>query len=386
MSDLMPGSRFASRILVPLGLLLIALCAPSIQAESEDSPGETLRVLGSNVWHGLRTEGKSKFPGEDDEHRERRIVYQIEQIKKLDPDLLVFQEVNPNSRLSKRYANELGYTEIHKVTSCGIHIPPIKIPKNMNEGLTILARPELELKRVGKKRLSGGGSCSASYGWQTNETRWALFGEITFGKRKILVVNTHLHSSPFVLPGFEENLNLLVEDGILLEEQRDEIVERLEKRRARTIGEAIKLVEEIDQQYRLKRAYPHIILVGDLNSTPESDVFGIVTEAGFLNAARQTDPQAEFLTFDPVVNELNYEIGVRKAPPLPTFESAEVEKLLAARGTVPRKIDHIFIKGRLEFVDTEMVLNRPRGELYPSDHFGVLATVKFMPGSKQNKP
>ena len=64
------------------------------------------------------------------------------------------------------------------MTSCGIHLPPIKIPTNVNDGLAILARPGLDLRRVHTKRLSGDAVCTATFGFQTKESRYALLGEI----------------------------------------------------------------------------------------------------------------------------------------------------------------------------------------------------------------
>jgi endonuclease/exonuclease/phosphatase family metal-dependent hydrolase len=353
-------------------LLLLGLPSPPGPAAAP-----TLRVLTFNVWHGLRSgESKTRFPGEEAERMERRFQWQIEEIRRLGPDVLLLQEVNPNQRQARRYAAELGYDEIHKVTSCGIHLGKLlKIPRNVNEGLAILARPQLGLQRVGSKRLSGDARCSATCGFQTKESRYVLFGEITFEGRPILLATTHLSSPPWVPPGFEEELDRLVRDGALREEQREEIVRVLERKRARNLTEVEKLLEQIDRR-RTRRAGSHgpppVILGGDFNTEPETEPI-VAIEAELRNVA--TGPG--FLTWDPVTNHVNYGIGSRRADPLPTFDMPEIRELLGPRRSTPRQIDFIFVSRALESVEATRAMDRERDGILPSDHFAVLAVLRL---------
>ena len=119
-----------------MALFCVAKPSPAQEAETK------LEVLTFNVWHGRRSgESRRRFPGEEVGRAERRFERQIEEIRRIDPDVLLLQEVNPNQRQARRYARALGYDEIHKVTSCGIHLGKLyKLPRNVNEGLAILAR------------------------------------------------------------------------------------------------------------------------------------------------------------------------------------------------------------------------------------------------------
>jgi endonuclease/exonuclease/phosphatase family metal-dependent hydrolase len=331
-----------------------------------------------NVWHGLRGEGKkTRLAGEDPARKAQRFEWQIELIREVDPDVLLLQEVNPNARETRRYAETLGYDRISKVTSCGIHVPPIKIPTNMNDGLAILARPELGLRRVGKKRLSGNAKCSASFGFQTNESRYVLLGEIVVDGRSVLLVTTHLSSPPFVLSDFESNLDRLVAEGVLAADQRDEIVATLERKRTRNFSEVEKVLTQIDKRLgnsawagRRER----VILGGDFNTEPKTPSIARLEEAGFVNLTSRS----ELPTWDPIKNHVNQGIGGRTRPPLPTFEIAEVEALLEPRDTTPRQIDFIFLSGSLDAVSTEMAMNRDREGLFPSDHFALLSVVRLV--------
>lgn len=340
----------------------------------EDPVG--LRVLTFNVWHGRRSgESKTKFPGEEEERAERRFAWQIRLIQQLDPDILFFQEVNPNQREAETYARALRYDEIHKVTSCGIHLGAIlKIPKNVNEGLAILARRGLRLRRVGTKRLSGNAMCTATFGFQTKESRYLLLGEITVEGRRILLATAHLSSPPYVPPGFEEGLADLVARGVLAEEQRGEIAERLESKRERNLDETRKLLAQIDK-YRLKlggdgRPVP-VILGGDFNTEPETASIAAVEESGLRNVATG----AGYLTWDPVRNHENQAIGSKKGWPVPTFDLEEVESLLEPRLTTARQIDYLFVSEEGEVVSSRMAMDEDRHGLFPSDHFAIFAVI-----------
>ena len=61
-------------------------------------------------------------------------------------------------------------------------------------------------------------------------------------------------------------------------------------------------------------------------------------------------------------------------------EPASVTTLNPATGHEPRRIDYIYASAELEPVAADIVFDRPGpGDLWPSDHFGVLARVSFAP-------
>jgi len=374
-SDAGPRSLGVGRLRAAgsVGLLLAATFSPSASVAA-DPPG--LRVLTLNVWHGLRGEKKMRLEGEDPERKQRRIDWQLELIRELEPDVLLLQEVNPNARESRKYAAALGYDHISKVTSCGVHLGPIKIPCNMNEGLAILARPELQLREVGSKRLSGNARCTASFGFQTKESRYVLLGEIVVADRRVLLATTHLSSPPFVPPGFETGLDGLVRDGVLSLPQRDEIVGILERKRERNMAEVQGLLEELRRRGgdpSAPAAYDHVILGGDFNTEPETESIAVLEQSGFVNVTRGID----IPTWDPVTNQANQAIGRLGEAPLPTFDIPEVTTLLEPRETIARQIDFIFVSDNVTAGTVERVLDRDRDGLYPSDHFGLLCVARL---------
>jgi len=362
--------RTVRRVAVAFLALLLLAPVGAEEAAIPQTPGLALKVLTYNVWHGRRTEGKRKFPGEDRERYERRFAWQVEQIRSLDPDVILFQEVNPNKRESRKYAEALGYTEIHKVTNCGIHFPPIKIPTNMNEGLTILGKSDLALKRVGKKKLSGPGNCTAKFGFQTKESRFVLFGEVTVGGRRVLLATTHLHNAPFVLPDFENQVAALVSGGTLTADQQEEILVKLRRRRSRQLEEIHTLLGALDE-LRRERGYELVVFGGDLNSVPDSKVIDVIKRSGLRSATAAGNPD-DFHTFDPIGNAENIGIGSKSKQPLPTYELPEMEALLKPRRRISRQIDHLFSSQGLAATGSLMVLDEHRDGLLGSDHYGVL--------------
>ena len=361
-----------------LGVCLLALALGGVPGttRADHDPPSSLKIMTFNVWHGLRGERRTRLEGEDPERKERRFEWQVELIEELDPDVLLLQEVNPNARESRKYAEALGYDQIKKVTSCGLHLPPIKIPCNMNDGLTILARPEFDLKKAGKKRLSGNAACTATFGFQTTESRYVLLGEITVDGRPILLATTHLSSPAKVPDDLEAQLVRLIDEGKLTGEQRDEILAKMTSKNERNLNEVEGVLREIDR-HRDRRPtgdpYAYLVLTGDLNTEPDTRPIARIGQAGFVNAA--DDPS--FLTFDPVKNHENHAIGSRRTPSLPTFDIEELEEMLAERGADPRQIDYIFVSDGMVPLSARMVMNKERDGIYPSDHFGLIAVVRL---------
>lgn len=333
--------------------------------------GAGLRVVTFNVWHGLRPDGgKLRLAGEDPDRKRRRFGWQIEQLRALDPDLLLLQEVNPNQRESRRYAAALGMDEIHKVANCGVHLGPIKIPANVNEGLAILAKPDLELRRVGSKRLSGDARCAAGWGFQTKESRYVLFGEVDLDGAKILVANTHLSVPPYVLPGFETRLGEMVAEGSLDANQRRTIVETLRRKRQRNLAEVGRLLDQIE---RRTSGHAGIILGGDFNAIPGSASIRSVEAAGFRAAASGPG----FETRDPIRNAENKAIGERISPQLPTYDLTELEDWLRRGDEVARQIDFVFVSSEWSIGEAALVLDGRKEGLVASDHFGIVVTTEL---------
>jgi endonuclease/exonuclease/phosphatase family metal-dependent hydrolase len=126
-----------------------------------------------------------------------------------------------------------------------------------------------------------------------------------------------------------------------------------------------RLVELVEELAPLGKTFPPIVM-GDFNAEPESDEIrfmrGFATLEGksvfFADAWAYGGDGGPGFTFD------------RKNP-------------YAARShEPPRRIDYIFVRGpdaqwRGEPLHTRIVMNEPEGDVWPSDHFGVLSEISL---------
>src|SRR3954466_14554489 len=102
----------------------------------------TLKALTLNLWHGLNPFGFIEFkPLESAKNRRIRERAQIHLIKQLEPDLVFLQEVNPAVSRAEEFKKQLGYAMVHQTVLSGIKLFGRGIPRGLDFGLCILAKP-----------------------------------------------------------------------------------------------------------------------------------------------------------------------------------------------------------------------------------------------------
>ena len=104
--------------------------------------------------------------GESKEVARPRLDLQFEQLSEVQPDLILLQEVNPLPAIAERYVAALKdfglhYSEVHQVDACGVRVAPgVAIVPGLNNGLAVLVKAPLRLRKVTGLKLSGGfGRC-----------------------------------------------------------------------------------------------------------------------------------------------------------------------------------------------------------------------------------
>jgi endonuclease/exonuclease/phosphatase family metal-dependent hydrolase len=183
-----------------------------------------------------------------------------------------------------------------------------------------------------------------------------------------------LASPAFTPPDFDERLNELVASGELTSEQRNEVQAQRDRKLERNTTEARRLTQEIARRKsRFAGGDVAVVFGGDFNAEPDKPSVAAVKDAGYTEVAFGP----EFHTWNPVVNAENYSIGTRRNYALSTFDNPEIEVLLDQRHDTPRQIDHLFVSRGIEVLEAEMVLDEPRGGIYLSDHFAILATLRL---------
>ena len=384
-----------------LALLLFNLALSSCTQKGEQEPGtrdvdsqaslgpETFTIVSYNAWHGLDAGEFSVTSTQTPEQNAARLQFQVAQIAKASPDVVLLQEVNPLPQRAEEYVTALGklglaYTNVHQVDACGIRISGDRalIP-GLNNGLAILAKKELKLKKIKGLKLSGDiGECEDTSGMQLGELRYGLIGEITLPENsaKYLIVSLHLHSGFETGQGFLEYLANLHEQGRF--DRYPWFKWEIDKVRLRRIREVSTLMREL---YRLNQdgAYAGMAIGGDFNFEPDFPEYEEARLLRIVDSYTLTKHDQEQFTADPVKNGL---IPLEPEPTIPDLlknELTEVseetkEEILAAYGEEqkrPRRIDYIFVNTFFPdfcFRQDLFGLETDANNLPASDHFGVI--------------
>ncbi len=358
-----------------LALLLLASFPALSQPPAE---ALSLRVVTLNTWHGFRPAKLGIRWIEEPSERRERFECQIGQLQALEPDLILLQEVNPIPQRSRYYAEQLGYEEVHRVASCGLRLGPIGIPRGIAEGLTILAKPGLALRKVQSPRLSGPGGCwCPNLGFQLAETRYALFGEITVAGQRLLVGNTHLHAQAQVGRDFGPEIDRLLESGVITRDQEQAIRQRRSRAEARRLMETGRLLTAVERLASKSRdsagPFAGVILGGDFNAQPTSPVVDHLLAAGFKSLTAGADRP----TLDRRRNE-NRDDASSARNSMPDFDVPELEKLYDLWNSEPSQADYLFLRlsEHTGSSRAELAFQQPcSDDRLPSDHFGLVVDL-----------
>src|SRR6476646_9065099 len=187
--------RTSSRLSFRIAVIVLVLYAsasgctgsihPAPDREPTGTPMSRFRVLTYNTLHGLEPSGLTVKASESKEARQARLDLQFHQLSVVQPDLLLLQEVNPLPEMAEAYVtglkdSGLQYAEVHQVDACGVRLAPgLAVVPGLNNGLAVLAKTPLRVRKVKGLKLSGGfGGCTDYAGFQTGELRYALIAEI----------------------------------------------------------------------------------------------------------------------------------------------------------------------------------------------------------------
>ena len=197
---------FLAYVFLACVFLLQGCSTPSPETRGPEQNANRMNrisVLTYNTLHGLEVGRYSVRPGESEEERAARLALQIKNMTAAAPDLILLQEVNPLPKTALVYVDGLkksglDYDEVHQVDACGVRlIGNVAVVPGLNNGLVVLAKAPLRIRKLEGLKLSGGiGGCRDSTGVQFGELRYALIAEIEnpATRRKILAVSLHLHS------------------------------------------------------------------------------------------------------------------------------------------------------------------------------------------------
>jgi endonuclease/exonuclease/phosphatase family metal-dependent hydrolase len=336
--------------------LAAALAAVSQSVEAE---GASLTVLTINVWSGLDYRGSLKM-GEYEESavREQRTQVLLGELRGLSADVVALNEANKLPRYGRRLAQALGYDRVWHVGLGGLRAGPVGIPCNLREGDVLLARPQLAMRRAGRKQLSGGPVGNFFTAHLADATQ-VVAGRIHVAGTDICLFCTHWHASPFPTDAYLSELERKQHSGELDEKgYRKKVAEAKDGVQWR-LAEARKMLAFIE---RVAGGGPAILL-GDFNALADSEEIAVLQQAGFADAFALAG-SGEGITWDEDHNT-NIQLQRRTYPDE------------APQDPRNKRIDYVFVRGPgLRVSRAQVALDRPIDGHFPSDHFGVLVQLE----------
>jgi endonuclease/exonuclease/phosphatase family metal-dependent hydrolase len=378
--------------------ILVAGCLePTREAlrEPTGTPMPRITLLTYNTLHGLEPSGMTVRASESQEARQARLDLQFRQLSLIQPDVMLLQEVNPLPEMAEQYITAmkrsgLHYQAVHQVDACGVRLAPgLAVVPGLNNGLAVLAKAPLVLRKVEGLKLSGGfGRCDDYMGFQTGELRYALIAEVENPNtgRKLLTVSLHLHSGIERNAFFIQKINDAVKDGKARQEDFAEIVAAMEQDQERRLEEIRLLVKEIQKLYA-KGSYLGVLVGGDFNFEPDDPEYRELERAGLKDTYAMASPETEVYSLDPQRNVIAGH-GVQEVPSalraamrrLPESQQQKILEGYQKGVTQARRVDFLFLMRtpaesatgcfRQElFGESEAVSTAPG-----SDHYGVLVT------------
>jgi endonuclease/exonuclease/phosphatase family metal-dependent hydrolase len=347
------------------------------------APPARLRVLTVNVWSGLDYEGFAKFGEyEPRERRERRFTVLVDRIKALAPDVVFLQEANTAARFAARLAGELGFTEIHQVVNGGIKLGPLGVPSNFKEGMAILARPSLRLRRYDVWKLSGPFGLFGDFlTFHFDEAVFSLVGKVLVDETPIYLVNVHLVASAADGEALFARFRETPEGRALSPIDFAAVVAETKAKNRRRLDEAGRLLADIQEL----PAHSPVIVAGDFNADPETPaVRAVLSAEGMIDtlttaaaplSERGLAPERH-ITWDAGENE-NIAFSSRPVnasgaprPPLGLLDAFDCG--------ISRRLDYIVLNKGFrpeDIASSSVALDAPESGIHASDHYGVFAEI-----------
>jgi endonuclease/exonuclease/phosphatase family metal-dependent hydrolase len=355
------------RILLHWIFLFLMLGGSPLSAQST-------RVVTANVWSGLDYLGWAKMGEyESVEVREKRFRILVDELRTLNADLIALQEVNPVSQRSREIAEELGYDYIFQRVNGGAKIGGLGLPVNLDEGLVILARKELQLRFVDVWDLgSGFGVFGDLFSFHWKERRAALIGAIHVGSAEVFVVNVHLSSA---VP--EDSVSRLIAQRIASLRCNDSSeVSRTVEDCFADAGNRMKSVEILLENIEKRLDDRPILLLGDFNAPPDAPEIVMLQDKGKFFDLCSGGGKEGVLTWDPERN-MNTRFSVQAVDA--RGDTLDVYGLLSAwYDGRARRVDYLLANEAWHLADVKdvkVVLEKPKGGLFASDHYGLTATL-----------
>ena len=390
----MNGKRRATTAIVIVFGLSMACAMPELMnrphGPTAPSP-DTFKVLTYNTLHGLEVGRFWVRPSESPGEHSNRFNLTLQHLKQAQPDIILLQEVNPLPQMADEYVHALhrlglSYTEVHQVDACGLDVFDLGLVPGLNNGLVILAKEPLRIRKLAGVKLSGGiGGCDDHWGIQFGELRYAVIAEVTspVTDMSYLVATAHLHS------GIERDAHVLHKLMEAHQQGRlhhyEQVMKELVQDQDRRLGELRTLMGAL-KELQEQKAYAGVIIGGDFNFEPGSPEYLALNQLGFADTHQLAMPDMMLHTYDPLKNPL----ALHEEAMLPhsltralASESPQDQEMVirSYRDAInmPRRIDFLF---SMSLMSQACLIQSLFGQvnstgMASSDHYGILNTYAY---------
>ena len=358
--------------------LLICIAAvfllPACNAPNSKMGQKTLKVMILNIWSGLDYKGVMTMGQyESDEAREARYQALISEIRETDPDIIGLKEVNDRNGFLSRLIDDLNYDAIFHVAVSGLKIGTIGIPWNLREGDALLAKKSLNLQKVGRNQLSGGGFVWNYASFHLDDATQVLVGKITVNGTSIYAAVTHLHASPPDLPEYRNLINEYSKTYGYSESEAEKAGGLLTENQEWRNNEFRLLDEYLTEVVPIDRP---LIMMGDFNADSSWPEIKRFQNRGYTNTFAAVNKEQKY-TWDAAENQnirTHYLRDLNKKRE--TLYGHLEDTLTASRLT----LDYIFSRSMNEpesIIRSDLCADRLIGGVHPSDHFGVVTEFRL---------
>lgn len=348
-----------------------------------------MRLLTYNLWHGLSPSSPVAFEALEPAGRlELRRQQQLKLLQELRVDVALLQEVNPYPSRVAEFKKKLGLSEAVQPDLVGLKLFGVGLPLNLNSALVTLAGASYGLKKLEGVSLSRPGTHWVHRwgSWQLKEERFALLSEAMLPNwGRVLIVNTHLHHGLETTPEFLAEVDRLSDELKLSENLVVELKSRLMAGGQRRLHEMEVLLSAVA---KYQRRYEVVLIGGDFNARPGSEVAHLLSEAGFRDVWQEANPNLDGFSFDGTVNVANHMLAEGFPLTLVVEDLSFSAKVKDALMTLARKqensarrIDHLWVRsGRMgiKAARAELVGLPDAEGLAASDHFGVSVDLELV--------
>ena len=313
-----------------------------------------------------------------------RYQIQIENLKKLNADVVFLQEVSPIQDRAHEF-EAIGYEVCLQVDQSGLKFFGFGLPANLSTGLMILAKPEFNMKKLFGQKLSGNpGFTGVDFSFQVTENRYAVFAASThadFGRT--LFACTHLHHGTENTELIESMLTRALQSGVLNAEEYETSKSEIKAADLRRKNELDIMFSAV---HVFEKNFDQVILAGDFNSSESSKAYEQVIDEKYLDTYRsehqdKTSDLYPGYTWDISQNAENIGYGHDFELPMSSFGRSDVRDLFNEYNDRKRRIDFIFLKAlnkkiEIKILDSKLIKFESASKgILGSDHLAVMTSL-----------